>query len=182
MRTALPFLTALFTAAAMAPATAATSDGVAKIKACLLSERKLGNSGQKCIGRISDPCLDDPRHGSTMSIAACHNEETAVWDSLLNEDYQGLLSILEGNAQESLRKAQRAWITSRDADCNLPDEIWPGGSASITDDSTCIMKATAERVVQLGLWRDMARPEEANDRMQQDDSAQDQPEPGKSGR
>jgi uncharacterized protein YecT (DUF1311 family) len=166
----LALLAAFGIAAAMAgatiPATAATSDGVATLKACLTAERKLGNSGQKCIGRIADPCLADPQHGSTMSIAACHNEETTAWDSLLNDDYQGLLSILEGKEQESLRKAQRAWLASRNADCSLFDDM--GGSMTIIDDSTCMLKSTAERVVQLGIWRDQMRPEEANDRMRED--------------
>jgi uncharacterized protein YecT (DUF1311 family) len=185
MRTPLPFLPALIIAAAMlGPLTPAfAGDNTQLLKVCIAAERKAEHDGRACMGRISDPCLEQPDHGSTTSIVACVDDETNVWDTLLNADYKSLLALLDDKAQDSVRKAQRAWIAARDADCHVPYDIYQGGTLANIDMANCMLNRTATRVLQLGAWRDMARPEEANDLMQQDDSAQpqDQPKPDTSG-
>ena len=84
-----------------------------------------------------------------------------MWDGLLNADYQSLLGLLEDKAAESVRKAQRAWIAARDADCRVPDDIYAGGTMASLDSANCMLDHTAARVLQLGTWRDMAQPEES---------------------
>jgi len=141
MRTFIILMTGLLVAAAMPGSIALAADDDSEtikadtetIKACLAAERKSNRDGRDCIGRISDPCLKEPGRESTMSMVSCMSEETTVWDGLLNAEYKSLLGLLEDKAAESVRKAQRAWIAARDADCSVPDAIYAGGTTASLD-------------------------------------------------
>lgn len=158
MRT-LPAIFALLTAL-LAPSAPATAADTAAIKACLAAERTAERDGRACIGRTSDPCLETPGNESTMSMVACISAETEAWDEILNADYNGLLGALNEKAQESVRKAQRAWIALRDADCAVPYEIFEGGTMALPIGAQCGLERTAARVLQLRLWRQMVQPED----------------------
>jgi uncharacterized protein YecT (DUF1311 family) len=168
MRNQIPFLTALIIAAAMPGSVAFAADDdkptlaadTETITACLAAARKANQGGRDCIGRVSNPCID--KNGSTIGMAQCMNDEMAVWDKLLNSEYKRLLGALDPKDAETVRKAQRAWIVSRDADCKATDDI-SGGTISIINSASCLLGATGERVVQLRSWWDMAHPEEMND-------------------
>jgi uncharacterized protein YecT (DUF1311 family) len=155
---AQPVFAALLASLAFAPAPAAADDA-ATINACLKTEHDAGRSGRDCIGRVSDPCLQQPGHDSTTDMVQCVDTETKVWDDLLNADYQRLLGSLDGKAADSVREAQRAWITLRDADCKVPYDIYEGGTIARLDGASCVLNHTATRVLQLRVWHDMAHPE-----------------------
>ena len=169
MRNPLPLLTALLIAAAMpgSVAFAAAEDDKATlaadtetIKACLAAEHKANHDGRACIGRLSDPC-EEKSGGSTMSMLACENKEIDVWDGLLNQEYKKLLAALEDKPAEQVRAAQRLWVKLRDADCQVPDAIYDGGTMSIPIAAQCVLKRTAWRTLQMRDWWDMAHPEDA---------------------
>ena len=65
--------------------------------------------------------------------------ELASADRSLNEAYQAILGRLRPQDQVALRKAQRAWIAFRDADCALGDE----------DHRDCLIERTDDRETQL---------------------------------
>jgi uncharacterized protein YecT (DUF1311 family) len=152
------FATVVLTLLALAAPAAADDAGT--IKACLKTEHDANRGGRDCIGRVSDPCLQQPDKGSTSSMAECVDTETKIWDDLLNADYQRLLGSLEGTAAASVREAQRAWIALRDADCKVPYDIFDGGSMSRLDGASCVLDHTATRDLRLRAWYDMAHPEE----------------------
>lgn len=137
----------------------AVADEVATINACLATEHTANRSGRDCIGRMSDHCLQLPGNDSTTSMVQCVDAETNVWDGLLNADYQRLLGTLGDKAAESVRQAERAWIAARDADCKVPYDIYEGGSMSRLNSANCVLDHTAERVLQLRVWHEMAKPE-----------------------
>ncbi len=58
-----------------------------------------------------------------------------------------------------MRQAERAWIAARDADCRVPYDIYEGGSMARLDSANCVLDHTAERVLQLRTWHEMAKPE-----------------------
>jgi uncharacterized protein YecT (DUF1311 family) len=175
MRTLIILMTGLFVATAvpgsMAFAAAGDTDDAATIKAdtetiktCLAAARKAGHDGRDCIGRVSDPC-EAETGGSTMSMLACENKEIAVWDALLNDEYQKLLGALPGKAAQQVRAAERLWVQLKDADCQVPDAIFEGGTMSIPIAAQCVLTRTAWRTLQMRDWWGMAHPE--------DDTAED---------
>ncbi len=137
----------------------AAADDAATINACLQTERAANRSGRDCVGRISDPCLKLSGHDTTTGMVACVDTETKVWDDLLNADYQRVLGAVGNKAAESIRQAERAWIALRDADCGVPYEIYEGGTMARLDGASCVLDHTAERVLQLRIWYEMAHPE-----------------------
>ncbi|MFV2001818.1 MAG: lysozyme inhibitor LprI family protein, partial [Paracoccaceae bacterium] len=81
-----------------------------------------------CIGLLSGTCIREEDAGnSTLGIAQCNYSEGRFWDGLLNDEYrQSMVWAKSMDADEavyfpeyanlanSLRAAQRAWITFRD--------------------------------------------------------------------
>ena len=61
---------------------------------------------------------DEICDGSTVQMVECLSRLTATWDKRLNDAYQRALKDADSDGQrEQLRKAQRAWIAYRDANC-----------------------------------------------------------------
>jgi uncharacterized protein YecT (DUF1311 family) len=112
-----------------------------------------------CIGRIADPCAETPDGQSTVGEVACAQKETTVWDHVLNDEYGRLLHLLKPEAAEDVRKAQRIWITSRDADCRVPYYFYEGGSIVQILGARCMLDHTAGRAILIRSWREMAQGE-----------------------
>jgi uncharacterized protein YecT (DUF1311 family) len=136
----------------------AAADDAATLNACLQKEREANRSGRPCIGR-SDPCLKLEGHDSTTEMVQCVDTETKAWDDLLNADYQRVLGAVGEKTAESIRQAERAWVALRDADCKVPYDIYEGGTMARLDGASCVLDHTAERVLQLRIWYEMAHPE-----------------------
>lgn len=118
-----------------------------------------GQSSPDCLGRASDNCQMLPGGDTAVGIAQCIAAETAVWDDILNEEYQKSRAVLKiRDADElsdlagGLQKAQRAWIAFRDAHCDFTYAWWEGGSIRGVVYANCLLVMTSERSTQL---RDM---------------------------
>lgn len=135
------------------------ADDAEMIATCLQTERDAGRDSHSCIGRISDPCLNDPAGQSTVGMVQCTDKETKVWDTMLNEEYTRLLGLLSVPAAESVRKAQRSWVETRDADCHVAYDIFEGGTIAQPIAARCMLDHTADRALQVRSWREMAQPE-----------------------
>lgn len=138
----------------------ARADDAATIGACLKSEYEAGRDAHVCIGRVSDPCLETPDAQSTVGMVDCINRETKIWDNLLNDEYGRLMKMLSAKAAEDVRKAQRIWITSRDADCAVPYEIFEGGTMAQPIAANCVLAHTANRMMQVRSWLEMVQPDQ----------------------
>lgn len=53
----------------------------------------------------------------TIEMVDCLNAKAAFWDKRLNAAYPKALNAAASQQREQLRKAQRAWIAFRDANC-----------------------------------------------------------------
>ena len=86
---------------------------------------------------------------SNRAMSACIGDEMMRHDVRLNRAYPAALGRLEFPRQKAaLRKAQRAWIAFRDADCDsYGDADW--GPSSGVDVAACRLKRTAERADEL---------------------------------
>jgi uncharacterized protein YecT (DUF1311 family) len=137
----------------------AAADDAETVTACLAAELKVGRDGRGCIDRVADACIRETKAETTTAMVECVDRGVDAWDKVLNADYQDLLKLLPGPAAESVRKAQRAWIALRDADCAVPYDIFEGGTMARIDSVSCVQNHTASRVLQLRIWRQMAQPE-----------------------
>ncbi len=120
-----------------------------------------------CIGSVSAKCQEVEEGGySTFGMSSCNNDEYLAWDVLLNEEYQATKAAFEAwdkdeaeffpeyaRRVETLRDAQRAWITFRDAECELEYAIWGSGSMRHIMGTACNVDMTAERTIELWSMR-----------------------------
>lgn len=120
---------------------------------CLEKAASEGGSQLACIGAVSDPCLADPDNDSTPMMAACLEREAAIWDERLNDDYKALIAGLDEAEATRLRDSQRAWLTVRDATCDIETSFWEGGTGLGGAYSGCMLRETGARDVSLGALR-----------------------------
>jgi uncharacterized protein YecT (DUF1311 family) len=86
--------------------------------------------------------------GGTADLVRCLQDKTKVWDKRLNEAYQeSLKEAVSKEQREQLRKAQRAWVAYRDANC-LFYRLGEGSIAQV-DAATCILSMTESRAKEL---------------------------------
>jgi uncharacterized protein YecT (DUF1311 family) len=86
--------------------------------------------------------------GVTVDMLGCIGKETAYQDVRLNKVYKEVMSQLTEERKKQLKKAQRAWIQFRDANCDFyadPD----GGTMARVNSNDCVMSATASRAKEL---------------------------------
>ena len=113
---------------------------------CVKSAKDLEVGAERCIGMVSNPCLDNDKTRSTADMNACVAREQAVWDDILNETYRRLREKLDAGQQEKLRDMQRAWIASRDKTCTFYWDYFQDTMASPMS-ASCVNKETARRAL-----------------------------------
>nr|WP_281390453.1 lysozyme inhibitor LprI family protein [Paracoccus amoyensis] len=124
------------------------------VDVCVLQTAK-GETDPDCIGVAAGACQTATQSGSTTpGISACLMSENAVWDRLLNQEYQANRKAFADTPgmTEKLQAAQRAWVAMRDADCEIAYDRYGGGSMRTIASAACQMNHTARRALQL---RDM---------------------------
>jgi uncharacterized protein YecT (DUF1311 family) len=80
-----------------------------------------------------------------QGINQCLAERHAFWDRILNNAYQQVIAEREGADEERLRVAQRAWITYRDATCDMEADAMRGGSGEAMLHWGCMARLTERR-------------------------------------
>ena len=82
---------------------------------------------------------------TTMEMVNCMDGEVKKADAELNRVYQAALKKHRPENVEKLRKAQRAWIVFRDAQCAAEGSIYEGGTIQPIVEAHCRLKLTQER-------------------------------------
>ena len=130
----------------------------ARIHACHAATPE-GQRSPDCLGAAADQCQLLPGGTTSQGIATCITAETAIWDDILNEEYQTTRAdqktrdASEGtDLAGGLQNVQRAWIAFREAECDLTYDQWEGGSVRGIAYANCLLVMTAERSIAL---RDM---------------------------
>lgn len=90
---------------------------------------------------LADDCDDVPQ----MAMNQCTANQYAAADQKLNKTYQALLKRAESPQRELLKKAQLAWMVSRDADCELLSSRNEHGSVRPRIHNLCLKDKTNER-------------------------------------
>lgn len=156
--------------AALLAGPALAQDDLAAKYGPLLDRCYAANPGTEddCIGVVSKACTAGEPHGeTTLGMTTCAQVETAAWDKILNSEYRATRDFMRAMDDEdrksdpgfavrveSLRKAERAWIAFRDAECGLEYAVWGAGSMRNVAASQCLMSFTAQRAIELRAMRE----------------------------
>ena len=141
--------TALLLVWPLAARAAPDAKATRKIEDCIKTAAPAGkpmSAAERCIGIVSNPCLDDNKTKSTADMNACVDRERTVWDDMLNETYRLLAAKLDADQKGKLRDMQRAWIASRDKTCGFYWDFYQGTMASPMA-SVCVNRETALRTL-----------------------------------
>ena len=85
---------------------------------------------------------------STLDMIDCAGRENDRWDARLNRAYQARMTSFNDRQRGALKRAQKAWLLFRDADCAAyEDDDW--GTISKIDASQCVLRRTVERTIEL---------------------------------
>lgn len=104
-------------------------------------------------------CMD-AAGGSDPNMRDCSGAELAREDARLNAAYRDLQALVRKDDSveyvkgrlETLRSAQRAWIASRDADCQAEAYEFGGGTFWYVALNECHLNATQARTAWLLEW------------------------------
>ncbi len=125
-----------------------TAEQTRLIRDCALKHADDGEGERACAFKlVADPCTD--KDGSNLGTADCYRMEATIWDSLLNENYKGLMDAIDDpKDQDKLKEMQRAWIAYRDTTC---DFYWYKihGSMAVPMTAACQLRETARRALLL---------------------------------
>lgn len=97
-------------------------------------------------------------NGVTVEMRNAQGRAYERWDTELNMEYRELMANLSAGEQATLKKAQRAWLTFREAEAEFwwTESLSGGGTLQpviVADQSLSLLKA---RVCQLRRYKDMA--------------------------
>lgn len=84
-----------------------------------------------------------------MDMNACADQDFQKADALLNKAYKDATKDMDAPALDLLRKAQRAWLAFRDAECTYETVGDEGGSIQPMDYSLCLTRLTKLRTHEL---------------------------------
>lgn len=108
-------------------------------------------------------CLATEENQTTLGMIECMNAEMAVQDAALNAAYRTLIADMTPDQKVGLRKAQRAWIAFRDADCSARYSRDWGTFSSLTS-NMCMLQRTVERTLELQAFvPDLSAPADSED-------------------
>jgi uncharacterized protein YecT (DUF1311 family) len=92
-------------------------------------------------------CFDHA--SSTHAMRRCNAQELAYQDGRLNTYYHDAMRRLSKSEQDTLRQAQRAWITYRDKKCEAAGREMRGGTGEYLLIEGCLIDETRKRAEEL---------------------------------
>ena len=126
------------------------------IQDCVKTKTGANWNWEHCIGTISEVCAKDELSMAPSEVIACYDREQAVWDDILNESFRRLRDALDGEQVRKLRDMQRAWIASRDKNCEFLYDYFQGSMANPMM-AACRSRATGRQALYLlGFANDVA--------------------------
>ena len=93
-----------------------------------------------------DPCAAAQ---SQAEMSMCWGKEYKAADTRLNEAFRQFMTKLNDEEKAQLKKAQLAWITYRDANCEFVADQYKGGTMRPMIAAMCLADVTNARVNEL---------------------------------
>ena len=101
---------------------------------------------------------DCSRYEDTLSIKDCLSKDISAHEARLKRLWKRALSVTRDKKRRKLlRKAQRAWMTQRDARCIAEADFLRGGTWQGVNYMSCYLLETKEQIKWLKWWVDMSR-------------------------
>src|SRR5690606_32791474 len=97
---------------------------------------------------VASPCLRG-REPTTFPEPTCFERETSWWEKRLNDDYAQALERIDSAHVGSLRNAQRAWLSFREAECDHRSGLWEDDDVRESMRAACMLDETAQRAASL---------------------------------
>lgn len=119
----------------------------------------------RCAWRVAAACQGDAGEGllvarlppalpgRPLEALPCTQVETALWQQQMDRWLRELALLAPAAQQEALRRAQRAFLAYRDADCAVERSLSPRDVAA-AHDASCRLEHTAIRALDLKRLRD----------------------------
>lgn len=98
-------------------------------------------------GTVARAQCDDAK--TTLQINECFAKELKKADAELNSVYQSTMKKLEPADAVLLRKAQRAWLVYRDAQCEADRALWGQGTGGPAAFMSCKLELTRKRTAEI---------------------------------
>lgn len=92
-----------------------------------------------------EPDCSDRATLPQIDLTQCAGRDLEFWDGILNTAYQQVIAQSDATREESLRSAQRAWITYRDLTCEMEASRYEGGSIAPMIRLGCLSRLTERR-------------------------------------
>ncbi|SRR5712692_7537124 len=86
---------------------------------------------------------------STLQINECFAKELKKAEAEVNKIYQLTVKKLQPDDAALLRRAQRAWLAYRDAQCEAEHALWGGGTGGPAALMSCKVELTRQRVAEI---------------------------------
>ncbi len=86
--------------------------------------------------------------GITNDVVSCLKNLNEKYDKLLNDNYKRLQSKIDRNLFNELQKAQRQWLSFRDANCSFARD-WEQGTLGRIAFADCFTGMTKQRALEL---------------------------------
>jgi uncharacterized protein YecT (DUF1311 family) len=130
-----------------------TAREVAAIRDCATKTKDDVDAGEgRCLFKlVADPCMAPVGAAPDRVMADCFQIEGAIWDDLLNENYNSLLGELDDDQTAKARAMQRAWIAYRDTTCGFYYDNIQGTMAGFMG-AACVTRETARRAMLLAFF------------------------------
>ena len=93
-----------------------------------------------------DPCADAQ---SQAEMNMCWGKEYKAADARLNDAYRQFMTKLNDEEKAQLKRAQLAWITYRDANCDFVADQYKGGTMRPMIAAICLADVTNNRTTEL---------------------------------
>ena len=98
-------------------------------------------------GAVTGAQCEDAK--TTLQINECLAKELKKADAELNGVYRSTMKKLEGADAALLRKAQRAWLVYRDAQCEADRALLDGGTGGPAAFMSCKLELTRKRTAEI---------------------------------
>ena len=93
-----------------------------------------------------DPCAHAQ---SQAEMTMCWGKEYKAADARINEAFRRFMAKLNDEEKAQLKKAQLAWITYRDANCDFVADQYKGGTMRPMIAAICLAETTNNRTTEL---------------------------------
>lgn len=94
----------------------------------------------------TDPC---PNAQSQAEMNDCAGRLYKSADSVLNQTYRQLVSMLDNDEKSQLKEAQTAWLKYRDLNCDFVADQYKGGTMRPMIYGFCLADVTNNRTAEL---------------------------------